>query len=104
MYNLRLLTKIQSQLILLFELDVLVCCIVLVGHLINYHCILLFFIDAIMSRNGSGNDGVNIGLIIGIAAAVILAIITTIIVVIILYWRFRSTYINVQYNMHVYYI
>ena len=58
-----------------------------------------------MSRNGGGNDGVNVGLIIGIAAAVILAIITMIIVVVILYWRFRrSMYINVQYNIHTFYV
>ena len=67
------------------------CCIVLVGQLISYHCILLFPIDAVMSRNSGGNDGVNVGLIIGIAVAVILAIIIMIIVVVILYRRFRKS-------------
>ena len=63
----------------------------------------MFSIDALMSSNGGGSDDINLGLIVGIAAAFVLAIIVMIIVLVILYWRFRrSTYINVQYNIHTY--
>ena len=65
----------------------------------------MFPIDAIMSSNGGESDDINSGLIIGLAAALVIVIISMIIVVVILYWRFRkSMYINVQYNIHAYYI